>query len=218
MASEQRVKWQQPIGSVQRLWFQGPPFENWAFVVRAGHETYLVDTGNPGLADELIARLEEEGIRPDAILLTHHHETHAANAPTVARHFGCPVWAHEESAPLCRQAGVDIDRTFTADQVFGGALQVIDAPGHAPGNVAFYYSPPEEASGDQRGVILAGDVVMGLGPSEEQPLCLPGGSDAAKVRADANNLLSLKFDALLPAHGRHIETDGPARLRSLLDG
>lgn len=201
--SKAMVTWAAPVGAIRRLRFEGPPFVNWAFVLESAEGTALIDTGNPGLADELIAVLREQELAIDHILITHHHETHAANAPAVAAAFECPVWAHKENAPLCRRAGVEVDRTFTAGELLDGTLQVIEAPGHAPGNVAFWV-PKQKA-------MLAGDVVMGLGPSDDEPLCLAGphaGSTRDQIVADARALLAYDFTALLPAHGRPVPSGG----------
>lgn len=204
MQNEQSVRWDTSIGSVMRMWFAPPPFENWAFVLPLDDGVYVIDTGTDGYADAMIDRLNERDIQVDHILLTHHHATHAANAPKVAQAFGATIWAHKESAPLCAQGGVTIDRVFHGGDVIGGALDVIDAPGHAPGNVAFYWRKER--------VMLPGDTVMGLGDSTAHPLCLPGpdkGASAAQVKEDARKLLSLDIAVCLPAHGRHVVEGNP---------
>ncbi len=204
MPNGEFVRWEAPVGSVMRLWFAAPPFDNWAFAVRIDQSLYVIDTGTQGHAQSMIARFRERELRVDHILLTHHHETHTANAQALAEAFGATVWAHPESAPLCARLGVEIDRHFHPGERIGGLLEVIDAPGHAPGNVAFYWHPGR--------VMLAGDTVMGLGDSESRPFCLPGphkGAPPSQVKEDARRLLSYEMDACLPAHGRHIVDQDP---------
>lgn len=211
MTAVNPLQWREPIGSVERLWFPPPPFENWAFVLQLAGATYLIDTGTAGFAQAMIERLNERGLRVDHILLTHHHPTHAANAPRVAEAFGAQIWAHRDSAPLLGEAGVTVHRAFAGGDRLAGELEVIDAPGHAPGNVAFYW--PHER------VLFAGDVVMGLGPSDEKPLCLGGphpGATGADVKADAAKLLQYSMAVCLPAHGRAVLKEPHTVIRALV--
>lgn len=212
MTGNPKVTWESPVGSVGRIRFAGPPFINWAFVVSTDQGSILIDTGNPGLEGELVDLLREKEIRPSRVLLSHHHPTHSANAPAVADAFGCEIWAHADNAPLCRNEGVQVDRTFAAGDVIAGAVEVVDAPGHAPGNVAFYVRPGR--------VMLSGDVVMGLGSSADQPLCLPGahaGAPSGQLEADVKHLLSYPFDVLLPAHGHHVESEAQSLVARLVE-
>ncbi len=108
----------------------------------------LVDTGPAVTAGRILEALESR--RPEAIVLTHHHEDHAGAAGLVSSRFGIPVFAHgaaigmlAEGArmPLYRRVLFGTPRAFRAEPL-GQALacggrrwEVITTPGHAPDHV-----------------------------------------------------------------------------------
>ena len=62
-----------------------------------GHSTFLVDTGegvllvDPFLDDCPTCPIESSGVHCDAILITHGHFDHVADAVSVAKRTQCPV-------------------------------------------------------------------------------------------------------------------------------
>lgn len=205
------VRWLEPIGPIQRLFFPSERLPTTICLIEHGGRRHLIDTGLPGGEAALVERLAERNIKVDHIYLTHHHETHTAGVAAL-RSAGSPkVWCHRTEAPYCEQTGVAIDATFGDDDTLAGFLQVIPAPGHTPGNVAFYWAEPQ--------AMFAGDVVMGLG-SAEQPLRLPGAWDTAsapQVAIDAERIGEFEITALLPAHGKQFAADGGRVLRKFLE-
>jgi glyoxylase-like metal-dependent hydrolase (beta-lactamase superfamily II) len=77
-----------------------------AFLIRGDEGCILVDAGNPGKADRILARLAECGVAPDdvrLILLTHGHVDHFGSAAALRERTGAPVAIHALDAGAVRQ-------------------------------------------------------------------------------------------------------------------
>jgi len=111
----------------------------------------LIDTG-PANAQLQLARVLGR-VRPDQVVLTHHHEDHIGNALFVANHIDRPPLAHPLALPLVRRPGpLPLYRRITwgtpqpfAAEALGKRLatpshrfEVIHTPGHAPDHIALY--------------------------------------------------------------------------------
>lgn len=76
----------------------GPLASN-AYLVSSGPSWVLVDTGWPGHEKAIRAAAEElfgDGVRPDAIVLTHLHSDHSGSAPALARGWDRAVHLHPD--------------------------------------------------------------------------------------------------------------------------
>jgi hydroxyacylglutathione hydrolase len=88
-----------------------------------------------GEGQELIDRIDSEGIEIQAILLTHHHGDHVDIAEY--ERFDVPVYASEKAAELI--GGDVVDRVLADGETveLGGLrFQAIPTPGHAAGHLA----------------------------------------------------------------------------------
>lgn len=75
----------------------GPPIMTaWCFVA----DGVLIDTGIRHLRNQVINALSED--RPDAVLITHHHEDHSGNAGPLKDKLGLPVFGHPLTARKLR--------------------------------------------------------------------------------------------------------------------
>lgn len=111
--------------------------DNYAYLLRdaATGEVGLVDAPEPGPIDEALAA---RGWSLGTILVTHHHDDHIAGVDSLrSKHGAAVVGNAADSRRLPR-----LDRAVSpGDTVALGAseAQVIDAPGHTIGHVAFHF-------------------------------------------------------------------------------
>jgi hydroxyacylglutathione hydrolase len=120
-------------------------------LTRPGHPGCAVV--DPGDEDPVIERLDAEGLRLDAILITHKHGDHVGGVRGLkARWPDAVVYgpANEPIASLERRlhGGERIEL-----EGLGVALDVLDVPGHTEGHIAYY--------GD--GALFCGDTLFAAG-------------------------------------------------------
>ncbi|MEA2481613.1 MAG: hydroxyacylglutathione hydrolase [Thermoleophilaceae bacterium] len=127
---------------------------------RAEHPMYLsnaylvVDDGGKGVLidghgeeQELVDRIESEGIEILAILLTHHHGDHVDL--TSYEGFDVPVYASDEAAELIGEGVVDMPLHDGGEVTFGGlTVMPIATPGHAAGHLALLINGTDVVTAD----------------------------------------------------------------------
>jgi len=124
-----------------------------ALVPPGGGEVVLVDPGEAGPALDFLAR---EGLRPSAILLTHHHDDHVDGVAAIARRF--PGLRVLGAAADRRRLPPLTDEVREGDlaRVAGREARVLEVPGHTTGHIAWFF-PDTTGAGD----LFSGDTVFG---------------------------------------------------------
>ena len=118
---------------------------------RDGSETLVVD---PGQAAPVFAAADA-GLRPGAVLLTHHHHDHVGGvAELLQRWPDLRVYAPADPRITTTTHVVGDGTRFTAA---GLDWQVIAVPGHTSSHLAYFHDAPAG------GVLFSGDTLFSLG-------------------------------------------------------
>ena len=142
----------------------GPLQENCYLVRREGSDrALLIDPGDE--APKLQAAMDEFGVEPEAILLTHTHFDHIGAVATLARATGAPVYCPREELPVLADPSAFFGAMFgpvegwEAEHALDGGqrlqlagfdVDVVATPGHSPGHVTFVID----------GALFSGDVLF----------------------------------------------------------
>lgn len=187
-----------------------------AYLIVDGAVCVLIDTGAPDGtlgAGQLIESAQRQPFEVRLILLTHAHAGHAGNAAGLRELTGAPVaCSRTEAAALAEPArphrkgligrlrGVEPLEPVHVDRILepgeridmAGGIEVIGAPGHSPGSLAFH--------------LLGSDVLcLGDAASVERGSMVPplerhcADPSAALVTAEA--LAAVAARVLAPGHG-----------------
>lgn len=109
--------------------------DNYAFLI-ANPETRratLIDAPEAGPVLDMLAR---EGLTLGAVLLTHHHWDHVDGLAAILQAHPAPVYGNRNDATRLPP----LDHAFApGDSLLDATCQVLDAPGHTLGHVAFHF-------------------------------------------------------------------------------
>lgn len=170
-----------------------------AYVVGTG-EIVVVDPGSPypdeqARLHQMLDEMRAEGVRPRAVLLTHHHDDHIGGALAVAHYLGVPIRAHARTLdripadPRVRREAIDAGAEIELDGPVPIRLTAVFTPGHARGHLCFHEA--------RSGALLAGDMVSTLSTIIIDP---PEG-DLGQYLDSLERLRALAPRTLYPAHG-----------------
>ncbi|PZO66443.1 MAG: hydroxyacylglutathione hydrolase [Paracoccus denitrificans] len=125
--------------------------DNYAYLIHEAGQTVLVDAPEAG---PILNELNDAGWSLDVILLTHHHDDHIQAVPAIVEATGAQVWGNGADArrlpPLDRALSVGEVVDLLDDRV-----DVLDAPGHTIGHVAFNF--------ERSKMLFTADSLMALG-------------------------------------------------------
>jgi glyoxylase-like metal-dependent hydrolase (beta-lactamase superfamily II) len=183
----------------------------WILAAEKGSECIIVDPGMPDISAEIEMIVEEEGLKPVAVLLTHGHLDHTFSVIPLADGYGIPAYIHSEDRRallhpesvhgeefIASLSGVTWSepsevRELKNNQRFdavGLNITAIHAPGHTAGSLMFTVNEEILISGD---VLFAGSI----GRTD-----LPSGSHEAMQRTLTTKILPLADHLrVLPGHG-----------------
>lgn len=101
--------------------------------------------------DKITKFIEEKGLKPVAVLLTHGHFDHCGGAKPIVEKYGVPVYGSEKDAALAASASKNLWGVFCHDckmtdyvdgidsfSVGGFSFGVMKTPGHTPGGVCYF--------------------------------------------------------------------------------
>jgi len=186
--------------------FTGGGFGENAYLIVCGSSAAVVDPGAD--TPRILAAIQHEALGLEAVFLTHAHIDHVEGVERVRRAFpDVPIWLHQDALAMYRAVphqaarfGLEVGAQPepTHELVHGArltvgscALQVRDAPGHAPGHVIL-------VAEDER-FALVGDVVFhgSIGRTD-----LPGGDLRTLMTSIREQVLTLPDATVLySGHG-----------------
>ncbi len=153
--------------------------------------------------DDLDA-IAQEGVA--RIILTNRNHSRAANR--VRARTGARTLIHADDADHARSQGTELDDELNLGDTIG-PLQVVDAAGKSPGEVALLWP--------DRGILIVGDAIIGNPPGQCGLLPERVMDDPARLRRSLRKLLDLDFDILLVGDGESILRNAKARLKDLVE-
>lgn len=172
----------------------GPVQTNCYFIINdETKELIIIDPGASPL--QLAERVEQDGCKPVAILLTHGHFDHATAAEELAKIFDIKIYAFEAEKEVLEDANLNVSWMIGENKVFhadiflkdeqeldlaGFHIRVLHTPGHTKGGCC-YYLPYEN-------VVFSGDTLFctSVGRSD-----LPGGSESQLIRSIREKLMTM---------------------------
>lgn len=164
-------------------------------VVNEDKQALIFDPGDQ--AGDLMAWIDGNGWKPQAILLTHAHYDHIGAVDALRDYYDLPVYIHPNEAdwltnpelnlsaytggPLIRLQPADHLWESMGDKSVGNfEFQLAFVPGHSPGHVIYYFA--------EAGFVIAGDTLFqgSIGRTD-----LPGGDTRQLLEGIGRELLTL---------------------------
>ena len=169
-------------------------------------EAWIVDCGfEPG---RMLDWIEQEGLKPSAMLLTHAHPDHIAGVDEALSRLGpMPISVHEAETGFCSDPILNLSAVMgmpvsvtEPDQhlrdgdtltLGGETWRVVHTPGHSPGGVCLYQ--PEHQLAIVGDTLFAGSIGRHDFPTSDGPTLM---------RSIHEQLMTLPDDTrALPGHG-----------------
>lgn len=186
----------------------------------AGPAAWIIDPGFPPQPRELLRVVEQHGLRPIGILLTHCHPDHFAGIPAIrAAYPDLPISAPGDEAHMLTDADANLSAAMgfavtapPAERLIkpGEALtlgsltwEVRDVAGHSPGGLAFYCAAA--------GVVFSGDALFAGSIGRVD---FPGCSGARLLRNIQEQLLTLPDETVVYSGHGPATTIGVERRRN----
>ena len=166
-------------------------------------QTVVIDPASS--SPSLMNHIEAEGLKVEAILLTHGHFDHIMGIDGFLKKYDVPVYVHEDDKEMMNDPQLNQSSTYTAGYTFSGAecirdgqvlhlagndFEVFHTPGHTPGGCCYYVR--------SEGVLFSGDTLFANSVGRTD---FPGRSESALIRSIREKLLPLPDETrVYPGH------------------
>ena len=170
------------------------------YVLQNGERCAVIDPGYE--PERILSFLEEKGLTPEAVLLTHGHFDHVGAVEALVEATGCRLWMHQRDWSQKRNpinayfypiANCDFTEVWFCEEgevisAAGLEITVMETPGHTWGSVCY-------RCGD---ALFSGDTLFAGGCGRTD---LPGG-DWATIHESLRRLVAMPENlTVYPGHG-----------------
>jgi len=154
-----------------------------------GGPCYIVDPGYS--PDKYIKLIKELKLKPQGIILTHHHYDHVGGAARIRDFFECPIYMHRQDCDYYK-GSVDVMMEDGDILILGEEeLRIIHTPGHSPGGICIYSEKSKAA--------LTGDTLFNVDLGRTD---LKGGNQEQLIKTCRNIIDKWTNDIdIYPGHG-----------------
>lgn len=166
-------------------------------------EAVIVDPA--AYSKKLAEFLREEGLKPQAVLLTHGHFDHIMGLDALLEEYPVPVYVHGAEKGLIADPKTNLSLTYTNGYVFEDATYVTDGQKIAAAGVTFevLFTPGHTSGGccyyaETENMLFSGDTLFrcSVGRSD-----LPTGDETTLIRSIKEKLLVLPENTVVyPGH------------------
>lgn len=166
-------------------------------------EAVIVDPA--AYSKKLAEFLREEGLKPQAVLLTHGHFDHIMGLDALLEEYPVPVYVHGAEKGLIADPKTNLSLTYTNGYVFEDATYVTDGQKIAAAGVTFevLFTPGHTSGGccyyaETENLLFSGDTLFrcSVGRSD-----LPTGDETTLIRSIKEKLLVLPENTVVyPGH------------------
>ncbi|MBM7646359.1 glyoxylase-like metal-dependent hydrolase (beta-lactamase superfamily II) [Scopulibacillus daqui] len=193
------MKWTQiPLGAIQT---------NCYILENESKDALIIDPGDE--YEKIVSFIEENSLKPLAVLLTHAHFDHIGAVDQVRSKWKIPAYLHINESDWLQDPEKNGSAHFPivenyhckpSEEIIGSEqemsigsfrFKVLETPGHSPGSVSFYFK--------DKGVIFSGDALFygSIGRTD-----LYGGDQEVLLESIHQKLLLLPEETIVaPGHG-----------------
>jgi glyoxylase-like metal-dependent hydrolase (beta-lactamase superfamily II) len=167
-------------------------------------EAIIVDPADNGAY--IKNKIEEKGLKVQAVLLTHGHFDHIMAAEFLRNTFHVPIIAHDAEKEILEDASKNLSGAMGGEafvlkadkfikdgeilELVGTKVKAIHTPGHTSGGVCFYF--------EEEGILLSGDTLF---QSSVGRTDFPTGSMSTLIHSIKDKLSILGDDVVVyPGH------------------
>lgn len=181
-----------------------------SYFIETQGKNVLVDTGTKGSGKKIVLYLEQKGLKPDIILITHYHMDHIGGLGELLEKFPSEVYAPGREIDIIAgkkglpdgtpsflklftriPALAEPDRIKPSETLSIPGISVVETNGHTPGSTSYLF-------GDL-GVLCVGDALYNKRGSLEVNKMFS--LDMEKASKSRDKILSMKPVLVLPGHG-----------------
>ncbi len=194
-------------------------------LISSGDTHYLVDTGMPGMMEDLTAQLASADVSLEmlsGVIITHQDIDHIGNLPQILEiNPGIEVFAHSDDTPYIAgelpllkplpqilesfganfsRNGIRVDHSIAEGEPLhaAGTFIVIHTPGHTPGHISLYH--PDSKT------LIAGDAMVVRGGQLQGPNAAQT-PDLPEAYRSLKKLTAFDIRKIICYHGGIVETD-----------